>query len=120
MDDEFGEVERFSQEEALATARAEAQRDLTVSDESIRYVAFVPGLEDHCTCEFIREDGGWVKTFRLLTTAERLPGEEIPDVRIVQLARSGKMVSAIRLYRAKHQVGLVEGKAGVESLLKQA
>jgi len=52
--------------------------------------------------------------------SERLPGEEITDARIVDLARNGNMVSAIRLFRAKHQVGLLEGKQGVESLLKQA
>src|SRR4051812_41950314 len=120
MDGDFGEVERFTRDEALSAARAEAQRDLTVSDASIRYVAFVPEFVDHCLCEFVQEDEGWVKVIRLLTPSERMPGEEIPDARIIELARSGNMVSAIRLYRAKHQMGLLEGKLGVESLLKQA
>jgi hypothetical protein len=92
----------------------------SVSDLSIRYVAFVPDFEDFCLCEFVREEKGWIKVIRLLTPTERQAGEEISDDRIILLARNGNMVSAIRLYRAKHQVGLLEGKVGVESLLKHS
>jgi hypothetical protein len=120
MDDDFDEVEHFTRDGALEAARAEAQRDLIASDASIRYVAFVPEFEDYCLCEFVREEEGWVKVVRLLTPAERLPREELPDARIIQLGRSGNLMSAIRLYRAKHRVGLLEGKLGVEALLKQA
>jgi hypothetical protein len=120
MDDEIGEEERFTQEQALAAARAEALRDLTVSDDAIRYVALVPEFDDFCECEFVRDEAGWFKAVGLLEPARRLPGEEITDERMIQLARTGKKISAIRMYRTKHGVGLVAGKLGVEALLKQA
>jgi hypothetical protein len=118
MEDGLDEVERFTQDQALAAANAEAMRDLSISDDSIRYVTVVLDFDDYCLCEFVREYEGWLKIIRLLTPVERLPGEEILDHKIIAMARRGNMVSAIRLYRAKHQVGLLEGKIGVESLLK--
>ena len=120
MDDDFVGVERITRGDALAVARAQARRDLVISETSIRYVAFVPGFEDHCLCEFVLEGAGWIQVFRPLAPAERLPGEVIPDERIVQLARSGNLLSAIRLFRTKHEAGLLEGQRGVESLLRRA
>src|ERR1051326_8914325 len=116
MDDNFDEAERCTQDQALVTAKAEALRDLTVTDGSIRYVAFVPEFDDYCLCEFVLENENWIKVIRMLTPSERSPGEEISDEKIILLARSGKMLSAIRLFRAKHQVGLVEGQLGGEAL----
>lgn len=118
MSDDDPEVERFTYDRALTAARAEALRDLVTSEDSIRYVAYVPEFEDYCLCEFAPYEESWVKVVRLLTPTERLAGEEVPDDRIISLARNGNMVSAIRLFRAKHQVGLLEGKVGVEALLK--
>jgi hypothetical protein len=120
VDNDFYEIEHFTQEQAYETARAEVLRDLRVSEDSIRYVAFVPEFEDYCICEFIKEDDGWVKNIRLLMLSERLAGEEISDARITAIAQSGNIISAIRLFRTKYQVGLLEGKVGVESLLKNA
>ncbi len=120
MDDDFYEFERITREQAHEIACAEVLRDLMVSEDTIRYVAFVPEFEYYCLCEFIKEDDGWVKSIRLLRLSERLAGEEIPDDRIIALAQSGNIISAIRLFRAKYQVGLLEGKVGVESLLKNA
>lgn len=45
---------------------------------------------------------GMFKTYRALTAEERIPGEEIRDEAIVNLARSGNMLTAIRLYRTKY------------------
>lgn len=120
MDEDFDEVRRFTQEQALAAAKEEALRDLTVSEDAIRYIAFVPEFDDYCECEYLREDAGWFKVVGLLEPARRLSGEEITDERMIQLARTGKKLSAIRMYRTKHGVGLLEGKLGVEGLLKQA
>jgi hypothetical protein len=119
MNDENDEIEYLTYAGALAIARSEAYRDLVAEESSIRYVAFDPNWDDYCYCEFRLEKGGWIKTVRMLQNEERLPGEEIQDARIIELARSDKRLSAIRLYRAKYQVGLAEGKAGVEALLKQ-
>jgi len=58
--------------------------------------------------------------FHDLDRPDLLPGEEITDERMIDLARSGKKLDAIKLFRTKHQVGLNEGKLGVEALLAQA
>src|SRR2546422_146361 len=101
MDDDCDEVERFTQQQALAAATTEALRDLTVSDDVIRYVAFVPEFDDFCECEFFREEAGWFKVVGLLELSKRLPGEEITVERIIHLAMNGKKVSAIRMYQTK-------------------
>ena len=118
-DDEF-QVEYLSREEALAAARERATRDLVESESVISYVAFVAGLEDFCRCEFRFEPPhGWVQSGRMLGPAERTPDERITDDRIRAAARTGNVISAIRLYRGLHGVGLAEGKAGVERLLRE-
>lgn len=120
MDELFDAAESWTREQAVVAARAESLRDLAISDDAIRYVAFIPEFADYCHCEFLPEGSRWVKVVRLLTPAERLPGEEVQDERIISLARSGQLISAIRLYRAKHDVGFLEAKAGVEALLNHA
>ncbi|MDC8786992.1 hypothetical protein [Roseateles koreensis] len=115
--DEF-RPEYLTREEALRIARAEATRSLIEQPASISYVCHVPDFHDDCLCEFVMEDEGWVKTFRCLTPEERLPEEEIRDESILQLAQSGNMVSAIRLYRSKHQVGLREAHNAIQAMLQ--
>ena len=117
MEEEFDNIQCWTREQAILVARAESLRDLEITDDAIRYVAFIPEFTDYCLCGYLPERGAWVKVVRLLAPLERLPGEEISDERIVALAQSGQLISAIRLYRAKHEVGLLEGKAGVEALL---
>jgi hypothetical protein len=119
QEDEY-QIEYLTREQALAAAREQATRDLTESESVISYVAFVPGFEDYCRCEFRFEPPhGWAQSCRMLTTAERTPDEQITDDRILAVARSGNVISAIRLYRGLHGVGLAEGKAGVERLLNE-
>lgn len=117
-EEEESEIEYLPRDEAVSVARAEALRDFVVSADSIRYVAFVSDFDDYCYCEFVEEEGGWIKTIRLLTNKERLPGEEIPDTRIIALAKMGRRIEAIRLYRTKYEVDLAEGVAGVKALLQ--
>ena len=118
-EDEF-QIEYFTGEQAIAAARAQAARDLTESETVISYVAFVPGFEDFCRCEFRFEPPhGWVQSCRMLTPAERTPDEQITDDRIRAVAQAGNLISAIRLYRGLHGVGLAEGKAGVERLIRE-
>ncbi len=57
---------------------------------------------------------------RRLTAEERLPDELITDARIRELAHSGNVIAAIGLYRTKYDVGLDDGKAGVERLLRDS
>jgi hypothetical protein len=111
--------EYHSREEALSIAAAEASRGLTERADSISYICNLAEFHDYCLCEFVREKEGWIKTIRALTPAERLPGEEIEHSAIVALARSGNMISAVRLYRSKHQVGLKEAVDAVNILRYQ-
>lgn len=114
------DFESFSREQALAIAETDALRDLVVSETSIRYVAFLPDFHDTCLCEFVQEGGGWIKTIRLLTNAERLPEEEIQDSQILKLLREGNRLSAVRLYRAKYEVGLREAVQALEAWMQEA
>jgi len=118
MGEEDFEIKYVTRDEALEIARSQTVRDLTESESSISYVGFVPGVEDFCVCEFRYEaPHGWVQSCRVLREDERRPGEEITDAHIADVARSGNLISAIRLYRAKYGVGLAEGKAAVTGLL---
>jgi hypothetical protein len=116
QDDEF-EPQYHTREDAIRIARADALRSLDEQAQSISYVRYVTEMHDYCLCEFIQEEGGWVQTIRCLTPEERMPGEEIRDQSIRELAQAGNMVSAIRLYRSKHQVGLREAHEAVKLLL---
>jgi hypothetical protein len=111
------QVEYHSHEEALRLARSETLRNYEEHEHSISYIAYVAEFHDYCLCEFIREEAGWLKTFRALMPQERAPGEEIRHEAIVGLARQGNMVTAVRLYRSKHGVGLREALAAVQALL---
>ena len=117
QEDEF-QMEYVTRDQAIAAAREQAARDLCESESVISYVAFVPALQDFCRCEFRFEPPrGWVHSCRMLTPEERRPEERITDDRIRTVAQSGHLIAAIRLYRAKHGVGLAEGKAAIERLL---
>jgi hypothetical protein len=116
-DDEFEPV-YYSREEALRIAHAEAERAISELPESISYICYITDFRDYCFCEFVLEDGKWVKAIRCLTPEERMPGEAIRDESIRELAQSGNMVAAIRLYRSKHQVGLREAHDAIKSMLE--
>src|SRR5688500_1893432 len=112
-------IQYLTREQAIAAAREQASRDLMESESVISYVAFVPDFADFCRCEFRFESPhGWVHSCRMLTAQERRPDEQITDERIRALAGSDDVITAIRLYRGKYGVGLAEGKAGVERLLR--
>lgn len=118
-EDEY-QIEYLTHDQAVTIAREQAIRDLVESDSVISYVAFVPGVEDYCRCEFRFEPPhGWTQSYRMLTRAERTQDEQITEDRIRAVARSGNVISAIRLYRGLHGVGLAEGKAGVERMLRE-
>ncbi len=112
------QIKCFTHEQAVTSARQQATRDLSETAAVISYIAFVPSLEDFCHCEFrLEAPHGWVHSCRMLTAEERRFDETITDFHIRQIALSGNMISAIRLYRGKYSIGLAEGKMGVERLL---
>lgn len=110
------EVEYITYEQALRIARSETLRDLRESVASISYIGHMQDFHDYCFCEFVREEGGWIKRIRGLMSHERLPEEQIQEKTIAELARSGDMIAAIRLYRLKHQVDLRVAHEAVNAL----
>jgi hypothetical protein len=76
-DCEESNVERFTQEQAIQIARAEAKRDLSVQGDNISYVAYIPESHGYCLCGFVPHEGAWIRTRRLLTPNEWQAGEEI-------------------------------------------
>jgi hypothetical protein len=114
---EYG-IAYFTREQAVTIARQQSIRDLNESESIISYVAFVPSLVDFCQCEFRLEvPHGWVQSCRMLAQEERGADEQITDAHIREVALSGNVIAAIRLYRGKYNVGLAEGKASVERML---
>lgn len=109
-------VECIRYEQALCIARSEALRDLRESETSISYIGHLQDFHDYCFCEFVKQEGGWIKTFRGLMPHERLPEEEIQEKAIRELARAGQMIAAIRLYRSKYQVDLRVAHEAVNAL----
>lgn len=110
----------WTDEQAVKEARLNAKRDLIESGSVISYVAFVPDFEDYCHCELRFEPSrGWLLSCRVLAQQERAPDERITEDRVVALASAGKLMGAIRLYRGLYGVGLTEGRAGVERLLRE-
>jgi len=116
-DSDDDQIAYFTREEAEALAKSEVLREYSDRGDSISYIAYLSEFHDYCFCELVEEDGRWVKTFRALLPEERLQGEEILDETIVRLARTGNMVSAVRLFRSRHGVGLKEAFAAVQALL---
>ena len=110
-------VERFTREEAVRIARAEAKRDYSEQADAIRYVAHIAAVQAFCLCEFVMDEGAWIKTYRLLTPAEWLADEAIEDQTIIDLARSGRIVGAVLLYRVKYGAGLHDGLVAVQGLI---
>ena len=68
--DEY-QIEYWTREQAIGTAREQATRDLIESESVISYVAFVSGLSDFCRCEFhLETPHGWVQSIRMLKPEE--------------------------------------------------
>jgi len=116
--DDENQIEYVSHAEARRVSGLEPTRGYVETDRSITYISYMPEFLDFCQCEFTLMEGGWVETFRSLTPDERLAGEEIQDETILELAKSGKMVTAIRLYRTKHQAGLKAAFEAVQALVR--
>ena len=118
--DDESEIEYLTREQVIARSRQETSRDIIESDSMISYTAFVPQFEDFCHCEFrLVLPHGWVGSIRVLRADERRADEQITDVGICEVARAGRLIPAIRLYRAKYGVGLADAKAHVDELMKR-
>lgn len=55
MQQEFDDAEHWTREQAIQAARAESLRDCVISDDAIRYVAWMPEFADYCLCEYLLE-----------------------------------------------------------------
>ncbi len=115
-DDEDGYLTR---DEALQFAKENAIRDLLISGTRITYICYEKTFDDYCRAEITGEADQWTITLTALANEQRLADERITDEKIRLVAASGRIIGAIRLYRLKYGVGLLEGKQGVESLLRK-
>ncbi len=114
-------MEHLTREAALEIARAQALRDLTETADCISYVGYVEILCDYCLCQFQPDiEQYWHFSCTALPFEDRQPTEQITDAHIVAVARDGKMLQAIRLYRCQYDTGLAEAKAGVSRLQEEA
>ena len=112
-------VEYLSKAEAEARAREIAIRDLQIGSSLIRCVAYFESFFDYALVEFHQEPEGWVQVFTCLPNEMRLENEVIQGSKIKNLADAGNLISAIRLYRAKHGVGLAEAKNAIDKIKVQ-
>jgi hypothetical protein len=113
------EIEYLTTEEAELRAKEIAIRDLRISPSHISCVGYFEGFSDYALVEFHKEPEGWIQVFTSLPNEMRLENEFIQDSKIKALADEGNLISAIRLYRAKYGVGLLEAKNAVEKMKAQ-
>jgi hypothetical protein len=113
-------TEFLTTEEAELRARQIAIRNLQFTSSYISCVAYFEGFSDYALVEFHKEPQGWVQVFTCLPNEMRLENEVIQDSKIKALADEGNLISAIRLYRAKYGVGLLEAKNAIEKIKEQS
>src|SRR5262249_27235938 len=109
----------LSFEEAEAIARRDAKRILQLDRSAVCYVQYDPlFFNDYrkVSIEF-DEAGRGRMTFTILPLAEREPDEHFTDEHVMTVAKTGKLLDAIRLYRLLHSADLATAKHAVEQML---
>jgi hypothetical protein len=109
----------LSYEEAEELAKTEAKRILQLDSQAIRYVKFNPhSFPDYCRVDILFDPTGrgpMVST--LLPLSERQDDEKLTDEHVEKVARSGRVLDAIRLYRLLHSVHVGTAAMAVERML---
>ena len=109
----------LSYEEAEALAKAEAKRILQMDSQAIRYVKFdAHSYPDYCRVDIVFDPtgrGSMMST--LLPLSERQDDEKLTDEHVEKVARSGRVIDAIRLYRLLHSVHVGTAAMAVERML---
>jgi len=110
----------LSYEEAEALAKTEAKRILQLDSQAIRYVQFNPhSFPDYCRVDIVFDATGrkpMVST--LLPLSERQDDEKFTDQLVEKVARSGRVIDAIRLYRLLHSVHVGTAAMAVQRILR--
>jgi len=108
-------------EEAEAAAKKEAKRILQLDRQAVRYVKYDPKFfHDYCRIDIVFDDSGRGPiTFTMLPLSERQDGENFTDEHVKNVAKTGKVLDAIRLYRLLHSADLATAKRAVERMLAQ-
>ena len=108
-------------EEAEAAARKEAKRILQLDRQAVRYVKYDPEFShDYCRVDIVFDDSGrGPLTFTMLPLSERQDDEHFTDAHVKTVAKTGKVLDAIRLYRLLHSADLATAKNAVERMLEQ-
>ncbi|MFI4862295.1 MAG: hypothetical protein ACIAXF_16645 [Phycisphaerales bacterium JB063] len=116
MNDSENECLTF--EEAKEIATRDAKRDLKIDPAEISYIAYEEGFCDFCKIViFLEGPNKGDMTAQALPLSDRLADETITDARIREVAESGNLIAAVRLFRLLHSADLKTAKDGVERLM---
>lgn len=103
--------------EAKEMAEQKGSRDAVLEENRISYIAYVDALADHCQIEVIfGEPDQGLMFMRPLPIEQRCDGEIPSEDRIRELARSGRIIDAIRLHRILFGSDLATAKAAVDKM----
>lgn len=108
-------------EEAEQAAMKEAKRILQLDRRAVRYIKYDPQFfHDYCRVDIVfDENGRGPIVFTMLPLSERQADETFTDEHVKNVAKIGKVLDAIRLYRLLHSVNLETAKKAVERMLEQ-
>jgi hypothetical protein len=110
----------LSFEEAEAAAKKEAKRILQLDRQAVRYVKYEELFRDYCRIDIVFDGSGrGPKTFTMLPLSERQDDENFTDEHVKNVAKTGTVIEAIRLYRLLHSADLATAKRAVERMLEQ-
>ena len=106
--------------EAEKMARSEAKRIVQLDRQAVRYVKYSTlFFQDYCLVSIVFDETGQGPiSFRTLLPEERQVDEHITEAHIAEVARSGFLMLAIRLYCLLHNASLATAKAAVEAMTK--
>src|SRR5262249_28953206 len=108
-------------EEAEAVAKQEAKRILQLDRQAVRYVKYDPEFfHDYCRVDIVFDDSGRGPViFTMLPLSERQDDEHFTDAHVKNVARSGKVLDAIRLYRLLHSADLAAAQNAIDRMLAE-
>lgn len=105
--------------EAETLAKTEAKRILQLDSQAICYVKFNPdSFPDYCRVDIVFDSTGrGLLSSTLLPLSERLDDEQLTDAHVEKVAKGGRVIDAIRLYRLLHSVHVGAAGMAVQRML---
>ena len=118
-DEEFQEEFMSDSECKTYLESIKNKRMILEEDNKIVFAAYMEHEFDYSKVELNKTEKGWSAVGFLLPETERVDGEELTDKCIEKAALSGYTIQAIKLYRAKYNIGLKEAKEAVEAIIEE-